>query len=564
MTSSGSGLPAVEVRPEVLFLSEVLEELTRGRLRIPRFQRPFVWRRDQMTDLLDSVRMQYPIGSILVWETDLPVATLAKLGPFRFPDDLPSASVGYVLDGHQRLSTLAGALVPRAEHYTNPEDDDPGRWDLVWNIASGRFEHGVWQQAPGDLFPLTSLLDTLQFFQAIDRVRSTLVDAEKVAEVRIADVSQLAKAFQYYRIPVVRIRQTGLTEAVEIFARLNSKGQVMSADQMVSALVYRLPGSTEEFDLAVGIDELAASLGERGFGGVERTAILRAILANMDEDIYKTDWTRMAVGRRSELLPRLRDGVSSAAKSLDLAVDFLQDIGVKIGRLLPYAMQLVVLSAFFDRQPHPSESQLSMLRRWFWVSSFSGWFGGANPSRVNGLVAEFRQIASHGEGAPKRLENLDLEAKSLPYPSSFDMRSARTRTLLLVMLSLRPRGSDGSVIEGPWHGIAERGPEAVGYIVSTSTQALTRDPANRMIRPPGAERGLLRSWVENWLVEADSEVLRSHGMDKAAVGHLRNGDIVGFLAKRQQILIAAEGSFRQAVGVSPSDTAIGKAPIDTD
>ena len=38
---------AVEVRPEVVFLYELLEQLTSGSLRIPRFQRPFVWRKDQ-------------------------------------------------------------------------------------------------------------------------------------------------------------------------------------------------------------------------------------------------------------------------------------------------------------------------------------------------------------------------------------------------------------------------------------------------------------------------------------------------------------------------------------
>ena len=38
---------------------------------------------------------------------------------------------------------------------------------------------------------------------------------------------------------MIRIRRTSLSEAVEIFARLNSKGQAMTADQMVSALMYR-------------------------------------------------------------------------------------------------------------------------------------------------------------------------------------------------------------------------------------------------------------------------------------------------------------------------------------
>ena len=94
-----------------------------------------------MTDLLDSVNKQYPIGSLLVWETPLKLATLDKRGPFRFARAAEPA-VGYLLDGHQRLSTLAGALVSRDAHEMDPDEEDPGRWDLVWNMAAERFQHG--------------------------------------------------------------------------------------------------------------------------------------------------------------------------------------------------------------------------------------------------------------------------------------------------------------------------------------------------------------------------------------------------------------------------------------
>ncbi len=63
-----TAMPTPEVKPEVSFVYDLLRELTDGRIRIPGFQRPYVWRRDQMLDLLDSVRLQYPIGSLLLWE----------------------------------------------------------------------------------------------------------------------------------------------------------------------------------------------------------------------------------------------------------------------------------------------------------------------------------------------------------------------------------------------------------------------------------------------------------------------------------------------------------------
>lgn len=560
--TNDSNSSVVEVRPEVVFLYELLDQLTTGLLRIPRFQRPFVWRRDQMTDLLDSVYNQYPIGSLLVWETDESIATLGQLGPFVFPS-LIDGPVGYLLDGHQRLATLAGALVPRSSNSFSEDERDPGRWDMSWNMETRRFQHGLAESDPKTLFPLTSLLDTLRFFDAVGNLRRSLAGQEDLAGTYTEEVSRLAREFQHYRIPVIRIRRTGLSEAVEIFARLNSKGQAMSSDQMVSALMYRQGQQGGEFDLASEIDEISNQLAERSFGDIDRTTILRGILANLDEDIYRTDWTRLTHERRERLLPRLREGVDRTSQSFDLAMDFLADNGVYTSRLLPYAMQLVLLSSFLDRDPVPSEDKVRFLSRWFWASSFSGWFGGANTARVSSLVSEFREIAQLKE-APKVLNNFNMDATSLPFPSSFDMRSARTRALLLVMLSLKPRNPDGTLIEDPWRDIAEKGPSAVGHIFGELPRSLTGNPANRMIRPPGAGNGLLYPWISRNLPFSVPPVLESHALTREAVRLLNSGDVAGFVNSRQELLIAKEREFQGRFGVKSSALHVGKAPVDTD
>ncbi len=554
---------AVEVRPEVVFLYELLKELTDGRLRIPRFQRPFIWRRDQMTDLLDSVHKQYPIGSLLVWETDEPIPTLDRLGPFRFK---PSGEqqVGYLLDGHQRLSTLAGALVARDGAELASVDDDPGRWDLAWSIESQRFQHvPAAAAADATLFPLTSLLDTLRFFTAVDGLRRELADRPNLADAAVADISRVARSFQHYRVPVIRIRQTGLSEAVEIFARLNSKGQAMAPDQMVSALMYRRTDG-REFDLAADIDGLAEQLAEQDYSDIDRTTILRAILANLDEDIYRTDWTRLTSERRDELLTRMQVGVDRTRVSLDLAVGFLKGVGVTTSRLLPYSLQLVLLSAFFDRQAQASSAQLEVLRRWFWVSSFSGWFGGANSSRVNSLIDEFRHnLATAASERPVVLATFDQEARALPHPTSFDMRSARTRSLLLVMLSLEPKSLDGDPVRDLGRSLVEKGPAAVGRILQQLPQELVARPANRMFRPPEAVRGSLKPWVQHCAARGAFDVLASHGISRQAAEALLSGDDVAFLDLRQDLLIAIELEFQLREGVNTSVRQVGSAPVDT-
>ena len=548
----------VEVRPEVVFLFELLQELAQGR--IPRFQRPFVWRRDQMTDLLDSVHKQYPIGSLLVWETDGAVATLDRLGPFKFPQW--SGPVGYLLDGHQLLSTLAGALTSRLDHGELADDADPGRWELAYNLRQERFQHyGASDVNDPSLFPMTALLDTRRFFQEVDRVRQS-VDSHDAARFT-DDVTTVARSFQHYRVPVIRIRQTGASEAVEIFARLNSKGQAMSADQMVSALMYRDPGLDDGFDLSVELDETLEIVGDLGFPDVDRTAVLRAVLANLGEDIYRTDWTRLTTQKRDELLPRMQDAAKRSKHSLELGVTFLRDRArIYTDRLLPYSMQLVVLSAFFDAAPEPSGEQVAFLEKWFWVSSFSGWFGGTNPSRVNSLVAEFRSHVATTR-APIALDNFDMSEAALPYPTSFDMRSARTRALLSVMLALGPREDDGTLVEDPWRLVAARGPSAIGHVLGNPGKAISGNPANRMLRPPGEERGSLRPWIERMATLERWEVLRSYGVPETAAMALSSGDVDGFVGHRAAFLQAAESAFQAEKGVRSAAGPPSAAPIDT-
>lgn len=551
----------VEVRPDVVFLSELLRELTQGRLRVPRFQRPFVWRNEQMTDLLDSVRQQYPIGSLLVWETDLPIAALPGLGPFVFPERDQQA-VGYVLDGHQRLTTLAGALFPESSELRHVSAEEADKFAISWDMEAGRFQHSAATAERPGLFPTTALLDTLRFFEAVDNVRLQWSHDPVQAERFTATISRLAASFQHYRIPVVRIKRTGLSEAVEIFARLNSRGQAMSADQMVSALLYREePGI--EFNLSVEIDNLSEEMSGVGFGDVDRTTLLRCFLANLDEDIYKTDWTRLATERREELLNRMRAAVERTTSSLHRATSFLTEEGVSTARLLPYSIQLVLLSAFFDRVESPTPGQVSLLRRFFWSSSFSGWFSGANPTRVNLLVREFRETVAV-EDTPTTLEHYDLTVRPLPFPSNFDMRSARTRCAVVVMLKLEPRAADGRPLEEPWRLIADKGPNAMGRIFSNIPRSRLSNAANRMLRPPGEERSALAPFLTELARANRVDVLRSYAVDEVASRALLAADPEAFIAARQAYVMARENEFLRSLGIGQVAGEAREAPIDTE
>ena len=98
-----------EVVPEVVFLGKLVERVTAGRIRVPKFQRAFVWRQPDLHQLLESVLLGFPIGSILVWDTEENIESTHRIGPVQVAPP-PDRLVGYLLDGQQRVSTLVGTL----------------------------------------------------------------------------------------------------------------------------------------------------------------------------------------------------------------------------------------------------------------------------------------------------------------------------------------------------------------------------------------------------------------------------------------------------------------------
>lgn len=550
------------VKPQVVFVHELINEAAAGKLRIPRFQRPFVWRRQQMLELLDSVSKQYPIGSLLVWETSIQLLSFDVVGHVRVQEPPPGAK-RYVLDGHQRLSTLIGLLTERSRP-TDENEDDPQRWLVWYNAKEEQFEHAdPGAQPETHHFPLARLMDTVAFLRECQRMMSGGPEAAEY----VSRVQAVARTFQSYKLPVIEIQGSDLGQAVEIFARLNSKGQRMTADQMVSALSYGEHGGRAIRNLAADIDGINAALVDDGFGELDRTIVLRAILANLDQDVYNTDWTALTRDRRLRIEDGLPDAVVRTQRALLAAVSFLRGEGVPTERLLPYAMQAVVLSAFFDKCSQPDDAQLAVLRRWFWVTSFTGWFASGNPSRVRALIQELRQHA-HGL-ATRSLEGVRLDEPALPFPKAFDMRSARVRTWLLALLAQQPRDPAGRVIDEPWRGAVETDPAPVGYVFAPKARyadkqsdeaALYSSPANRIVRVTKN-----RAQAKVWLVEVtDVTVLASHGVPADAITLLKNDQRVEFLRRRRQHLIELEREFMGARGVTPPlDSSPQASPIDT-
>ena len=62
-------MKAEKIKVDQASLARLMVDMNEGRIRVPRFQRDFVWARIRVRELLDSIYHEYPIGTIFLWET---------------------------------------------------------------------------------------------------------------------------------------------------------------------------------------------------------------------------------------------------------------------------------------------------------------------------------------------------------------------------------------------------------------------------------------------------------------------------------------------------------------
>src|SRR5215216_440534 len=101
-------------------IATILDQIDLGSMALPEFQRGYVWNRDQVVGLMESLYRRHPVGSLLVWVTKTDNLTS---GNTRGDISLPPGSVKLLLDGQQRITTLYGIIRGRPPRFFDGNAD---------------------------------------------------------------------------------------------------------------------------------------------------------------------------------------------------------------------------------------------------------------------------------------------------------------------------------------------------------------------------------------------------------------------------------------------------------
>ncbi|MFB6185558.1 MAG: DUF262 domain-containing protein [Halobacteriaceae archaeon] len=117
-------------------IGKLVDKVESNEIVLPEFQREYVWGKDQAKELMKSLYREYPIGSLLIWETENP--------PEIKNDAVDREQYGLfkvLLDGQQRLTVLYLLIKDEIPPYYTEDDIQTDPRTLYFNLDSGEFKY---------------------------------------------------------------------------------------------------------------------------------------------------------------------------------------------------------------------------------------------------------------------------------------------------------------------------------------------------------------------------------------------------------------------------------------
>ncbi len=444
-------------------VSELVDMIKNGELRLPEMQRRYVWRATRVRDLFDSLYRGYPSGSILVWETDKeqPNRDLAL-------DQNISPFTGHklLLDGQQRLTSLTSVINGEPVKVRNRKRPI----DILFNLdhPENLFEFtevesdtdspisesdDIDEEENGeDDLTLQDLLKQKTFVVAgkIFAQQKNWVSVTEVFKANSdADILKLAgitsfddprfekyssrlkklKSIKDYQYSMHVLPKTlSYEEVAEIFVRVNSLGvKLRGSDLALAQITARWPNSLkllEEYQEECEEHWMTLDLG----------LLVRAMV------VFATHQARFDKVATTHI-DEFKKGWEKAKLGLDFAINFLRtNADIEDESLLSSPLFFIVLAYFIDsRKGKLTEEEGKYLLYWLYVANMKGRYSRGS---TESLLDADLNVIKKGGGPKELIEILKQQFGRLDVDiQDLIGRGAGSPLFSMVFLTLKNKGA---------------------------------------------------------------------------------------------------------------------------
>ena len=440
-------------------INQIIDNCESGNWVIPRFQRYFNWRKEDIRDFLKSIFLGYYVGSLLLWNVKgkrdldiMPIDGVTRKQNFNQNE--------IILDGQQRISSLYYAIkapafellgdkkgrfsffyIDFAEFFTSDEPED------LIKVFSEKIS--AEESFKKMLFPVYQLenydtwIDDLEEFLLTDKN----IDQEKIRDIRKLIRKKLRDFYDGFEIPFVILgADRSLEQVTEIFEKINSSGiQLNVFDLLIARLnkydinlrdlwneslrnpkISEYEGKKSAYKIPIYILQSIALCFSKS-RSCKRRDILN-IYSNVakDKSDFQEKWRIMT--------KYTLDAISQLENTKD-------GFGVITPDAVPFEVMIPVLASllreietnFRDYQ----KKSFDKLENWYWTSVFSIAYSSAVDSKKTSDFKEMMDWLSHDDIIPKSIKKFRSEYNLLLDLKSVEQQTNAIYRGVLCLIALR-------------------------------------------------------------------------------------------------------------------------------
>jgi hypothetical protein len=413
--------------PQTKTFPNLLSAIEQGQIKIPQFQRDFVWTMQKSAGLIDSVIKGYPIGTFIFWRTKERLRSVKDIGKQVLPEPEQGEFVDYVLDGQQRLTSLFASLKGITLFREDGREDDFSK--IFIDLESEESDQIVITDIDGkDAESLISILDLLTGdFMVLASYPQKYHEKLKTYKNRI----------ESYQYSIIQVKDAPIEIATEIFTRINVGGKPLSLFEIMVAKTF---DHERQFDLAEKFQELLDNLKPFNYETISDATVLqivsiilskeckRQVILGLDRDDFINVWDK-------------------AKDAIERTVEYFRNCyRIPVSQLLPYNALIAPFSYFFFYHPDkPTGDKQKFLEDFFWRCSLSGRYSSAVESKLAQDVKRIDQILA--DELPSYDWSIDTSDAFIKNNGWFSAARSYIKAILCIYAYLQPKSfNDNSIV----------------------------------------------------------------------------------------------------------------------
>lgn len=414
----------------------LLSEVKSGQIKIPQFQRNFVWDIKASAKLLDSIIKGYPIGTFIFWRTDEELRSVRNIGNIELPTQNKGEFVNYVLDGQQRITSffaaVSGEIIKRVDG--KEEDFSHIYIDLAVDLESE--EEIVLTDIAGK-----EEFSTIKLTELLTGDFTFLASFPPQYQSKIKEYQNIIKG---YNFNIIHLKNATIDVATEVFTRLNVGGKALSLFEIMVAKTY---DANKKFDLAEKYSDFMKELVKVKYNEISSATILQIVAMILEEDCTRKTILKIS---KSDFI----NTWDIAVDSIKHSVDYFRGMGIPVSRLLPYNALLVPFSYFFYKfNSKPTGQMKKRLDDFFWRVSLGNRYSSAVEGKLAQDINKIKKIIN--DELPKYEWSIDYSKQYLKQSSVGYFGTGRSfiKAILCLYAMKKPKSFDNNLdvnIDNSW------------------------------------------------------------------------------------------------------------------